>query len=97
MEIRNVTQFSNWISSSGIASTDPVFQQIVKCMNNYTASCNCHKVQDKQNIYNACNKMYVDAVRIVLPRLKNTILTNVPGGKITFYLDNGSIIATVSR
>ena len=52
MEIRNVTQFANFISCYGFAGLDGSFQQVITCVNTYKASCNCYKAEDKQTLYN---------------------------------------------
>ena len=97
MEIRNVTQFANFMSSNELANLDSIFQQIIQCVNSYASACNCYKVEDKLKLYNNCTRMYSDAVKIVVPKLKNVILAKVPLGKISFYTDNGTLITTVSR
>lgn len=97
MDINNVTQFVNFIVSNQFGALDTTFVQLVNCINNFSAACNCHKVEDKRKFYNQCNKLYIDAVRIVVPKHKNVILARVPEGRITFRSDNGSLIAIVSR
>lgn len=97
MEIKNVTQFCNFIKSNNLTALDSVFSQIITCINNYAASCNCHKVQDKQKIYDNCNRLYTDAVRNIVPKFKNVILPKIPEGRISFYVDNGGLISILSR
>lgn len=97
MEISNVTQFANFIQANNLMALDATFLQVVNCIQNFSTACNCYKAEDKQRIFNMCCKLYVDAVRIVVPKHKNVILQRVPEGRITFRSDNGSLIAIVSR
>jgi hypothetical protein len=41
--------------------------------------------------------MYLNGVRHVIPKFKNEILAKIPDHKISFYADNGTLIAIVSR
>jgi hypothetical protein len=97
MDIRNVTQFTSFISSNGFQSLDNGFLQIIQCMNNFQASCNCYKVEDKQRMYAMCCKLYNSAVIHIVPKYKNALLQKIPEGRIAFYYDDGGLIATVSR
>lgn len=97
MEIKNVTQFANFIKQNDIARLDGIFSQIVDCIDNYSKACNCHKVEDKRRMYDNCNKLYVNAIRNAMPRLKSEILSKIPERQISFYADNGSLISIVSR
>ena len=97
MDIRNVTQFAAFISNNGLQSMDGMLRQIVDCITGYAAACNCYKVEDKQRMYGACNRMYLDAVRHIVPRFKNEILAKIPDRQISFFSDNGTLIAIVSR
>lgn len=97
MDIRNVTQFASFISANGFQQLDGILRQAVDCLTGYSAACNCYKVEDKQRMYAACNKLYMDAVRHVIPRFKNVILAKIPDRQITFYSENGTLITIVSR
>ena len=97
MNIGNITQFSSFISSNNIGHLDGIFSQIVNCINNYSAKCNCYKLEDKQRMYADCNKLYNNAIRNVVPRFKNEILSKIPERQISFYTDNGTLISIVSR
>lgn len=97
MDIRNVTQFASFISANGFQQLDGIFRQSVDCINGYSSACNCYKVEDKQRLYAACNKLYMDAVRHVVPRFKTIILAKIPDRQISFFSDNGTLIGIVSR
>jgi hypothetical protein len=97
MEIGNVTQFSNFISSNNLIRLDGIFQEITNCINNYNASCNCYKLSDKQAMYVNCNKLYSNAIKNIIPKFKYDILSKTSDNKIIFKLDNGTIISILSR
>lgn len=97
MEIRNATQFANFIESNGLQTLDGGFVQAVQCVKNYSAACNCYKVEDKRRIYDMCCKLYMNLVTNLVPKFKNVILQKIPEGRISFYNDNGGLIAIVSR
>jgi hypothetical protein len=97
VDIKNVTQFSNFITSNGLMQLDGIFSQIVQCLATYSSACNCYKVQDKQLMYANCNKLYANAVAHIVPRFKNIILPKIADRQISFYMDNGTLISTISR
>ena len=74
MDIKNVTQFCNFLTSSGVVQLNPAFQQVVNCVQNYSAACNCHKTQDKQSLYAECNKLYSQCIMAVIPSIKYAVL-----------------------
>ena len=78
MEIRNVTQFVQFISNNGLQTLDGRFLQLITCLNNYKAHCNCHKSRDKREIYLNCCDLYKQSVIIFECSSKNTILQKVP-------------------
>lgn len=97
MTIENATQFANFISKTGISNVDSAFQQIVTCINNYRASCNCYKSSDKTKIYSECNRLYHLLVTHNIYRVKREIFSKTSDGEIVFKNDNGSIISIVHR
>jgi hypothetical protein len=97
MEIRNVTQFANFLESNGLQTLDGGFVQTIACVKNFSVACNCYKVEDKQKIYKICCNLYINSVTQLVPKFKNAILQKIPEGRISFYNDNGGLIAIVSR
>jgi hypothetical protein len=97
MDIRNVTQFSNFISENELTSLDHVFKQIPICLADFSRRCNCHRKEDKSRIYSKCNVFYINAVKIAAARFKNEFLSKTPEKSITFYNENGSLIMTMHR
>src|ERR1035437_3740924 len=68
MDIRNSTQFVNFIKKGGLKNLDMTFMQLSQCIEKISHACNCHRSEDKQKMYNNCNVIYMNAVRGVVPR-----------------------------
>lgn len=96
MDIGNVTQFTTFISSNGLAGLDPLFQKLIVCLNNFTHACSCFEAAEKVKIYNACNKMYYDSVHCVVPKYRVAFLKTTSERQISFY-DGKTFIGSVSR
>ena len=97
MEIRNPTQFANFIRQGGFQNLDMAFIQIVTCIDNASKMCNCHGGVDKRKMYDTCNIIYMNAVRQVVPRFQNEFLSKTTERQINFFLENGSLIGLVCR
>jgi len=97
MDIRNATQFANFVSNKGLQNLDMSFQQIVFCINNYNAMCNCHKAEEKKKLYDNCTVVYMNAVHNIIPKFKNEFLSKTDDRQIQFYTDNGTLIGLVCR
>ena len=97
MEIHNVTQFANFISTNDLVKLDIVLLHTVQCVNTFTAACNCYKAEDKAKIYAACTRMYSEAAKSASIRFKNEFLSKTSDRQITFYTEQGSLIAIMSR
>lgn len=96
MDIKNPTQFATFISNNGLSGLDPIFNQIVICMNEFIRACDCHKREDKENIYLNCNKLFVQSVKVA-SRFKTQFLACTSERQILFYTENGNVIAIMSR
>lgn len=97
MEIRNVTQFTRYIADHNLQGLHMHFQEIILCMKNFEAQCNCHHSSDKRRIYDHCNVMYGDSVKNVVPKYKNEFLAATPDRTLSFFSENGTLIATMCR
>ena len=97
MDIRNATQFANFVSKKNLVNLDMSFQQVVFCINNYNAACNCWKAEQKKKLYDNCTVAYQNAVQNIIPKFKNEFLSKTEERQIQFYLDNGSLIGLVCR
>lgn len=97
MDIRNATQFANFVQKGGLQNLDMTFQQLVSCIDGYSKACNCWKADQKQRLYDNCTMLYMNAVRGVVPKFKNDFLSKTDERQIQFYTDNGSLIGLVCR
>ena len=97
MDIRNATQFADFISKGGLQNLDMNFQQVIFCINNYNAACNCWKADYKKKLYDDCSTAYMNAVKNVVPKFKTEFLSKTEERQIQFYLDNGTLIGLVCR
>ena len=97
MDIRNPTQFINFVKQGGLENLDMNFMQLAQCLDKFSHACNCHKAEDKQKMYNNCNVIYMNSVRGVVPRFKNEFLSKTEDRQIQFFLDNGTLIGLICR
>jgi hypothetical protein len=97
MDIRNATQFANFISQHGLASLHPTFQQVVTCIHDYSVACNCHANENKATLYNNCNNMYNSGATVASTKFRSIFLSKIPDRIISFFNDSGKIIAIASR
>jgi len=97
MDIRNPTQFVNFIKQNGLENLDMNFLQLVQCIDKFSHACNCHRGEEKQRMYNNCSVIYMNSVRGVVPRFKNELLSKTEDRQIQFFLDNGSLIGLICR
>ena len=63
MDIRNTTQFANFLRGSGLSHLDGMFTQVIQCIDNYSSSCDCYRAEDKRFIYDTCSKIYTTAIK----------------------------------
>jgi hypothetical protein len=97
MDIRNVTQFSQFLSANNLVRLDPLFGQLTQCFNNYAAGCNCHKRSDKIKVYEVCNKLYMTCCQQLISRHKGEFLNATAERQIAFYSEHGQLMVIVSR
>lgn len=97
MDIRNVTQFSTFVSNNNLTSLDEIFRQIVICIADFSRQCNCRGRNQKAQTYQRCNSLYGQAVHLASGRFKNEFLSKTAERQIIFFSDNGEIIAIASR
>lgn len=97
MEIRNVTQFSNYIESNDLTRLDPSFQTIVSCMAEYKRGCDCWKREDRDKQYSKCVNLYLSASRHLVNRFKNEFLAKTAERQIILYTENGTMIVILNR
>jgi len=97
MEIPNVTAFCRFVSDSGLAQKDSRLQQVIYCLNNYSAACNCYKREDKLNQYTQCNRLYREAVAHAVQKMKAEFLSKTQERQISFKVDGRELIGIISR
>ncbi len=97
MDIRNATQFANFIKKAGLMTKDMSFQQVIFCVDQLGKMCNCWKAEDKKKLYDSCTLTYMNAVKHVVPKFQNDFLSHTDDRQIQFFLDNGSLIGIVNR
>jgi hypothetical protein len=97
MDIRNATQFANFLRTSGFQMKDMAFQQVIFCVDQLGRMCNCWKAEDKKKLYDQCTLSYMNAVKHVVPKFQNDFLSKTEDRQINFYTDNGGIIGSVNR
>lgn len=97
MDIRNATQFANFIQQSGLAMKDMAFQQVTFCVSQLGKMCNCWKAEDKKKLYDNCTLTYINAVKNVVPRFKEDFISKTEDRTINFYTENGALIGIVNR
>jgi hypothetical protein len=88
---------ARFLSANNLVQLDQSFIQLVHCINNYAASCNCHKKSDKDDLYRTCTKMYLDGVRHVVSRFKNEFLSKTGERQVAFYSEQNQLILIISR
>lgn len=97
MDISGPAGFVGYLASIGMSNKDSSFIQLSNCVANFQAACNCYKKEDKQRMYDTCNKLYVDSVRHVVPRFTNEFLNKTPDRQLKFLTDRGDLLRIVSR
>ena len=65
MDIRNVTEFRNYIVANQLASLSRDIEAVVICVADYERGCSCWKAGDRDKIYANCKGLYVRAVQTI--------------------------------
>jgi hypothetical protein len=97
MDIRNVTQFSNFVEANDLARLDASLQAIVSCMAEYKRGCDCWRREERDAQYSKCVKLYLSTARTIVPRFKNEFLAKTAERQIILYTENGGVIVLLSR
>lgn len=97
MNIANVTEFAAFVGNNNLMGLDSSLAQVIQCINNYKSACNCWKREDKQKLYNNCNAIYYNCVKMVIPRLKKEFMSKTTDRQISFYGENSQLIGIVSH
>jgi hypothetical protein len=96
MDIRNVTEFRNFVNSNQLRGLHKDIEAVSICVMEYERECNCWKNNDRQKIYENCKSLYTKAVGTVINSFKPHFLSHVSDQNLTFYL-SGRPIGTMRR
>jgi hypothetical protein len=91
MEIKNVTQFNNFISGNNLSNSHPNFSKLTLCLTDYSRMCNCGNQIDRDKKYNECNQLYIQAINSISPQLKYLMMSKITDSYISFNVDNRHI------
>lgn len=91
MDIRNVTEFRNFVNINGLRGLHGDIDAVAICVMDYERGCNCWKNGDKQKIYNNCKALYVKSMGVVLGQFSAHFLAKTPGHSLTFFQDGVAI------
>jgi len=87
MEIRNVTEFRNFVNGNGLRNIHGDIDAVATCVMDYERGCNCWNSGDRQKIYNTCKALYVKSIAVIQTQLASLFLSKVPGHRIVFFQD----------
>lgn len=97
MDIRSPSDLAQFVSVNDLSRLDGGFVQLINCVNNYRAACNCYKQEDKNKTYEVCTKMYINLAKHIVNRFKTEFLSKTTDRQISLYTENGQLITIVSR
>ncbi len=87
--------FVNFLSANGLADKDSLFTQMVNCVNNFRAACNCYKKEDKLKMWKTCGSLFNNAVAHVVPKWKEEFLSKTTERQIIFYTEHGDLLLRI--
>ncbi len=97
MKIQGPIEFVAFISVNALEGKDSLFTQLVNCVANFRAACNCYKKEDKLKMWRTCNGLYNNSVTHVVPKLKDAFLSKTQERQISFYSEHGDLLRIISR
>ena len=95
MDIRNVTQYAAFLKGNDLVRLDGMFQQVINCAGNYSAGCNCYKMEDRRRLYEICNKLYIDSARHFGHLFRHEFLSKTAERQINIYTEGGQLIISI--
>lgn len=96
MEIRNVTEFRNFIDDAKLRGLHQDIDAVAICVMDYERGCNCWRGNARQKIYNNCKALYVKSMGVILGAFANHFLSHCKDHGITFMQD-GILIGSLRR
>jgi len=94
MDIRNVTEFRNFLRVNGLSNSHPTFQAVLSCVMDYERTCNCSSKMTKQNIYNNCKRLYGIAAGVAVTSMRTEVLSKIPDRRLRLFQDN-ALLASI--
>lgn len=96
MDINGPVSFYNFIRSAHLIDKDSSFLTISNCILDL-GTCSCKSRDEKLSKLQHCNKLYMQIVSNVIPKLKHELLNNISDRQISFYSDSGKLLMIISR
>lgn len=96
MDIHGPIEMYAFLASAGLVDKDPTLRRLVDCVLDMS-NCACQKREDKIKKHQLCNKIYVESVRYIVPKLKNEFLNKTTERQIIFYSESGELLIIISR
>jgi len=96
MDIRNVTEFRNFVNANQLNGLSKEIQAVTICITDYERGCSCWKEGDRQKIYDNCKALYIRAVGIITSQFSSQFVEKTPDKRVNFFQD-GVPIGAVGR
>jgi uncharacterized cysteine cluster protein YcgN (CxxCxxCC family) len=96
MDINGPASFYNFIKSIHLIDKDSSFVEISNCILDL-GTCSCKSRDEKLSKLQHCNKLYIQLVNNIIPKLKYELLNKIPDRQISFYSDTGKLLMIISR
>ena len=87
MDIRNVTEFRNFVNANQLNGLSKEIQAVTICVTDYERGCSCWKGSDRQKIYDNCKALYIRAVGIITTQFASQFIEKTPDRRVIFSQD----------
>lgn len=92
MEIRNVTEFRNFVVNNKLSVLSQEIHAVVVCVADYERGRSCWKASDRDRIYANCKALYVKAVGLVARQFASNF-SAYSLDRINFSLDGVPLVS----
>jgi hypothetical protein len=96
MDIRNVTEFRNFVNNNKLRNLHSDIDAVSICVMDFERGCTCWDGGARQKIYNNCVILYERSMGVVLTSFKPHFLAHTIDQAMTFYID-GRVIGSMRR
>lgn len=96
MDIRNITEFRNFVDRNGLRSLHHDIEAVSICVADYERGCSCWNAGDRDKVYNNCKCLYLKSVGISIRQFAPQFLAASQGQAINF-LQDGNLIGSIRR